>query len=142
MADAAIARPFIGEKHFATLSNKGQVLNAMGNAAEAKTALLEAVKHPTAQAPQIHQLARRLEAMGQKKEAFEIYMVNHERNGDTWPVHVGMARAYIGSGDKVKALEHARKALTLSTKRISKRWCKRSRQAATSRIRTAKRRRG
>ena len=114
----------------------------MGNAAEAKTALLEAVKHPTAQAPQIHQLARRLEAMGQKKEAFEIYMVNHERNGDTWPVHVGMARAYIGSGDKVKALEHARKALTLSTKRISKRWCKRSRQAATSRIRTAKRRRG
>jgi Tfp pilus assembly protein PilF len=34
-----------------------------------------------------------------------------ERNGDVWPVHVGLARVYIASGDTTKALEHARIAI-------------------------------
>jgi hypothetical protein len=109
-ADAAIARPFVGEKNFQTLSNKSQVLDAIGKKEDAKTLLLEAVKHPTAQPTQIHQLGRQMQAAGDNKGALEIFEMNHKKNGDEWPVHVGLARGYMGVGDKAKALEHARKA--------------------------------
>ena len=40
-----------------------------------------------------------------------MFQLNAERNGDAWPVHVGLARAYAATGDNQKALEHAKKAL-------------------------------
>jgi Flp pilus assembly protein TadD len=42
----------------------------------------------------------------------DIFKLNFERNGDTWPTHVGLARGYAAAGDSKQALEHARKALT------------------------------
>jgi Tfp pilus assembly protein PilF len=33
------------------------------------------------------------------------------RNGEQWPVHVGLARGYAANGDPKQALEHARQAL-------------------------------
>jgi hypothetical protein len=45
------------------------------------------------------------------KEALEVFQLNADRNGDNWPVHVGLARGYAAVGDTGKALEHARKAL-------------------------------
>ena len=44
--------------------------------------------------------------------AIKIFKLNAERNGDAWPVHVGLARAYSANGDYKQALEHAQKALT------------------------------
>ena len=44
-------------------------------------------------------------------EAMKVFRYNAERNGDVWPVHVGLARVYAASGDLPKALEHAQKAL-------------------------------
>ena len=41
----------------------------------------------------------------------QIFEYNAERNGDAWPVHVGLARGYAAKGDAKQALEHARKAL-------------------------------
>jgi Tfp pilus assembly protein PilF len=41
----------------------------------------------------------------------EIFKLNYERNGEQWPVHVGLARGYAANGDSKQALEHARKAL-------------------------------
>ena len=41
----------------------------------------------------------------------ELFKLNAERYGaDTWPVTVGLARAYSASGDYKKALEYAKKA--------------------------------
>ena len=39
-----------------------------------------------------------------------MFKYNFERNGDAWPVHVGLARGYMAVGDNAKALEHAKKA--------------------------------
>jgi tetratricopeptide (TPR) repeat protein len=110
-AETAVSNPFIGQVDFNTLSAKAQVLSKMGRDAEAGKIMQTALRSPTATAPQIHQYGRQL--MGQKKnaEAMEVFKLNAERNGDAWPVHVGLARAYSAAGDLPKALEHAQIAV-------------------------------
>jgi hypothetical protein len=51
--------------------------------------------------------------LGEKKakQALEVFQRNFERNGEQWPVHVGLARGYAANGEPKLALEHARKAL-------------------------------
>ena len=60
---------------------------------------------------QIHTYGRVLISAHKNAEALEIFKFNAERNGDVWPVNVGLARGYSATGDIPKALEHARKAL-------------------------------
>ncbi len=110
-ADAAIAMPFIGQKNFATLSTKAQVLAKMGRMEEAKTTMDAAIHDPAATATEIHQYGRQLQAQKQTAEAIKIFKYNAERNGDAWPVHVGLMRAYAEEGDLKQALEHAKKAV-------------------------------
>lgn len=110
-ADAAISLPFVGRSDFNTLSTKALVLTKMGRDPEAKTVMQTALHLPAATPAEIHQYGRQLLAAKKNKEAFEVFQYNAERNGDTWPVHVGLARGYSAIGDLEKALEHARKAL-------------------------------
>ncbi len=107
-ADNAIQT--IGTGSMATLSVKAQILAKMGRGDEAKTLMQTALKLPTTTPGEIHQYGRTL--LGQKKnaEALEVFKYNFERNGDAWPIHVGLARGYMAVGDNAKALEHARKA--------------------------------
>ncbi|HNE28141.1 MAG TPA: hypothetical protein PLW66_03185, partial [Saprospiraceae bacterium] len=42
------------------------------------------------------------------QKALEVFELNHKKNGDAWPVHVGLARGYSATGDLKKALEHAK----------------------------------
>jgi len=109
-AEIAIGRQFIGEANFTTLSNKAQVLEKLGRKDEAKAAMQLAVHHSSATPQELHQYGRRLLAEKKEKEALEIFKLNFERNGETWPVHVGLARGYAANGDPKQALEHARKA--------------------------------
>jgi Flp pilus assembly protein TadD len=109
-AEIAIGRPFIGEANFTTLGNKAQVLAKLGRNEEAKAAMQLAVHHPSATPLDLHQYGRSLLAEKKEKEALEIFLLNQERNGDRWPVHVGLARGYAANGDPKQALEHARKA--------------------------------
>jgi hypothetical protein len=111
-AEVAVGKPFIGEANFTTLSTKSQVLDKLGRKEEAKAAMQLAVHHPSASPLDLHQYGRRLLAEKKDKEALEIFLLNRERNGDQWPVHVGLARGYAANGDSKQALEHARKALT------------------------------
>jgi Flp pilus assembly protein TadD len=60
---------------------------------------------------EIHQYGRQLLAANKPEEAMVVFQFNKERNGDAWPVHVGLARGYAAAGDKAKALEHAKLAL-------------------------------
>lgn len=110
-ADEAIGKPFIGETRFDTLSTKAKILAKLGREAEAKPIMLAALHSPSATPLDIHLYGRQL--LGEKKidEAMQIFQYNAERNGDAWPVHVGLARGYAAKGDTNQALEHAKKAL-------------------------------
>ena len=110
-AEIAVSKQFIGEPNFTTLSNKAAVLSKMGRKAEAAKSMDLAVHHPTAGPLDLHQYGRRLLADKQPQEALAIFKLNAERNGDAWPVHVGLARGYAAVGDTKQALEHAKKAL-------------------------------
>jgi tetratricopeptide (TPR) repeat protein len=110
-ADAAITAPYIGRADFTTLSVKAQVLSKLGREDEAKTVMQTALHNPTATPLAIHQYGRQLLGAKKNAEALAVFQYNAERNGDVWPVHVGLARGYSATGDLPKALEHARKAL-------------------------------
>lgn len=110
-ADYAISAPFVGQRNFQTLSTKSQVLAKLGKGAEAAALMKSAIEFPGATPAQIHQYGRQLLGEKRIKEALEVFQLNAKRHGDTWPVHVGLARGYAASGDLAKALEHARKAL-------------------------------
>jgi Flp pilus assembly protein TadD len=109
-ADTAINKQFIGQANFGTLSTKALVLTKMGRQDEAKTLMQTALKLPGTTPLEIHQYGRTLLNAKQSKEALEVFKYNAERNGDTWPVHVGLARGYAAVGDTQQALEHAKKA--------------------------------
>jgi hypothetical protein len=109
-ADTAINKQFIGQANFGTLSTKALVLTKMGRPDEAKTLMQTALKLPGTTPLEIHQYGRTLLNAKQSKEALEVFKYNAERNGDTWPVHVGLARGYAAVGDTQQALEHAKKA--------------------------------
>ena len=110
-AEIAVSKQFIGEVNFTTLSNKAMVLDKLGRKDEAMTVMQTAVRHPSATPLDLHQYGRRLLADKKAMEAMEIFKLNYERNGEQWPVHVGLARGYAANGDPKQALEHARKAL-------------------------------
>jgi Protein of unknown function (DUF2911) len=110
-AEAAISLPGIGQQNFDTLGTKAQVLSKLGKAAEAKSAMETAIHLPGTTSLQLHQYGRLLLAAHKNAEALEVFKLNEQRNGDAWPVHVGLARGYSATGDIAKALEHARKAL-------------------------------
>jgi tetratricopeptide (TPR) repeat protein len=110
-AEIAVSKQFIGEANFTTLNNKALVLEKLGRNTEAEQAMNLAVHHQSATPLDLHQYGRRLLAEKKNKEALLIFQLNSERNGDQWPVHVGLARGYAANGDPKQALEHARKAL-------------------------------
>lgn len=110
-SDAAISATFIGQANFATLSTKAQILSKLKREAEAKDLMKTALSLPGTTSIEIHQYGRQLLAAKDNKEALEVFLVNQKRNGDAWPVHVGLARGYAATGDLPSALEHARKAL-------------------------------
>jgi len=109
-AEAAISAPFIGNENFTTLSTKSQVLAALGRGDEANAVMEQAIRHPTATVTQIHGYGRLLQTQGRTADAVHVFKLNGEINGDVWPVHVGLARAYSAEGDFETALVHARKA--------------------------------
>ncbi len=110
-ADAAISKPFIGAANFSTLGIKAQLLSKLGREDEARKIMETAVRLPGTTPLEIHQYGRQLITAKKNKEALEMFQLNAQRNGDAWPVHVGLARGYAATGDLAKALEHARKAL-------------------------------
>jgi tetratricopeptide (TPR) repeat protein len=110
-AESAVAMPFIGQANFRTLSTKAQLQARLGQEAEAKKTMDAAINSPGTLPTQIHVYGRQLMAQKKFAEALAVFELNQKRNGDAWPVHVGLARAYSATGDLKRALEHAEKAL-------------------------------
>jgi len=119
-ADAAISRLFIGKKTFATLSTKALVLQKMGKDSDADAVMQEALRLPGTTPTEIHQYGRQLQGAKKTDEAIKIFKFNAEKNGDAWPVEVGLARAYSAQGDLKQALDHAKKALTQAPDPLNK----------------------
>jgi hypothetical protein len=119
-ADTAINMPFVGQANFNTLGTKAQLLSKLGRNKEATATMDTALKLPGTTATEIHQYARQLQAAKKTDEAVAVFKYNAERNGDAWPVHVGLARAYAATGDIKQALEHAQKALPQAPDPINK----------------------
>ncbi len=111
-AEIAVSKQYIGEANFTTLSNKALVLEKMGRADDAAATMQTAIHHPSATPLDLHQYGRKLLAEKKPGEALAVFRLNAERNGEQWPVNVGLARGYAATGDLKQALEHARKALT------------------------------
>lgn len=107
-ADAAIAGQFVGQRNFATLSNKFAVLDKMGRTAEAEAMLAELLN--TGTVFQLHQLGRQSLAAGKKERALEVFKKNVERHPGVWPANYGLARGLSATGNYPAALEALLKA--------------------------------
>jgi tetratricopeptide (TPR) repeat protein len=118
-AEMAISSP-IGQTNFETLSTKAMVLTKMGKSDEVKALMQTALKLPGTTSIQIHQYGRTLLNLKRNQEALEVFKYNFERNGDAWPVHVGLMRGYAAVGDTKQALEHAQKAVTQAPDALNK----------------------
>ena len=110
-AEMASSAP-VGQPNFDTLSTKALLLAKLGRDPEAKTVMQTALQQPGTTPLQIHQYGRQLLGARKTAEAMEVFKLNAQRNGDAWPVHVGLARGFSALGDSKQALEHAKKALT------------------------------
>jgi tetratricopeptide (TPR) repeat protein len=119
-ANDSINRQFIGQANFTTLSTKAQILTKLGRDADATTTMQTALKLPNTTPFEIHQYGRQLLAAKKVDQALEVFQLNASRNGDEWPVHVGLARGYAAKGDNKQALEHAKKALTQAPDPLNK----------------------
>jgi len=119
-ADDSINRQFIGQANFTTLSTKAQLQAKLGREADAASTMQVALKLPTTTTFEIHQYGRQLLAAKKVDEALAVFQLNASRNGDQWPVHVGLARGYAAKGDNKQALEHAKKALVQAPDPLNK----------------------
>ena len=109
--ETAITLPGIGQTNFSTLSTKAQILAKMSRTEEASAVMAKALDLPGTTVFEIHQYGRQLLAQGKPQEALAVFEKNAKRFGDTWPVHVGLARGYSATGDYKTALKHAELAL-------------------------------
>ena len=110
-AQAAVARQFIGQENFRTLSTLADAQEAAGMATESKATREKAFTHNTAGPIDLHQYARGLLTRGQKEEALRVWQLNAKRFQDAWPVNVGLARGYSAVGRYKDALKYAKLAL-------------------------------
>ena len=111
-AEKAATNPNVGEENFQNLATLWRAQLANGKDAEAAKTFDRALAHPTAQPIPIHMLGRQLQAAGKKDDAVKVFMLNARRFPNQWPVNVGLARAYAATGDKKKALEAAKLAIS------------------------------
>ena len=106
--DYALTARFVGERTFATLSAKGQVLERLGRVDESKKIMDEALRLATA--GEIHQYGRQLLAQKKAERALEVFKLNVELHPNVWPVNYGLARGYSAVGNYQAALEAIEKA--------------------------------
>jgi hypothetical protein len=110
-ADNSISLPGVGQANFGNHFTKAQILEKLSRGSEANTVMATALDLPSVQPIEIHQYGRFLLSQTKPKEALAVFQKNAARFGDTWPVHVGLARGFSAVGDYATALKHAEKAL-------------------------------
>jgi tetratricopeptide (TPR) repeat protein len=100
-----------GQVNFTTLSTLADLQEANNLVAEAKKTRDRALHDPTAGPGDLHQYARQLLAQKKVTEAVAVFQLNAKLHPSTWPIHVGLARAYAAQGHRKEAIEEAKKGL-------------------------------
>lgn len=108
-----------GVKSFSALSVQSGILRKMGKTADADKMMEAALVNATVM--ELHGYGRQLIGEKKYKEALAIFQKNFEKNGDTWPTHVGLMRGYSANGDLKNALKHAKIALGQAPDDVNKR---------------------
>jgi hypothetical protein len=101
-AEAAVSRPYVGQRNFLTLSNQAAVLEKLGRGGEATKVMDEAL--PLGTPGEVHQYGRRMIAEKRPERALEIFQLNARRHPGVWPVNYGLARGYSAVGNYAAAL--------------------------------------
>lgn len=96
---------FNGQKTFAALQLKADVLTALNRGAEADAVMKDALA--TATVNDIHQYGKSLLASGKNEKALEIFKLNRQKNPtDKFTTFVGLARGYTALGNKKEAVKN------------------------------------
>lgn len=96
---------FNGQKTFAAMQLKADILTALNREAEAGAVMKDAMTIATMN--DIHQYARSLMAAGKNEKALEIFKLNREKNkDDKFTTFVGLARGYTAVGNKKEAIKN------------------------------------
>ena len=110
-AQKAVSGQFVGSENFKTLGTLAQLQLANGMKQEAKQTIAKAMNGVPPGVIETHMFARGLQIRGSNDLAMDVFLTNAKRHAKQWPVQLGLARGYATSGNKKKALEHARLAL-------------------------------
>jgi tetratricopeptide (TPR) repeat protein len=96
---------FNGQKTFASMQLKADVLTAMNRGQEADAVMKDAMA--TATVNDIHQYGKSLLAAGKNEKALEVFKFNRQRNStDKFTTYVGLARGHTALGNKKEAIKN------------------------------------
>ncbi|WP_340073619.1 DUF2911 domain-containing protein [Leptobacterium sp. I13] len=105
-----ISGQFYSQKTFTNLQIKSQILAKMGKNAEAAATMEEATD--LGSSIELYQYGRLLMRQNDNDKALTIFKKNEKIHGsNTWPVSLGIARAYSAAGKYKTALKYLEKAL-------------------------------
>lgn len=111
-AQKSVSSPGVGQANSTTLGTLCMAQFAAGKQADG-LATLDRMLAQGGQTPgPLHMFGRQLQMAEHKDAAMRVYLANAKMNAGKWPVEMGLARGYDMSGDKKKALAHAKIALT------------------------------
>lgn len=108
-----------GQNTFTNATIKAGILEKMGKQSEADVIMKASLDN--ANVSELHMYGRQLLQRKNIEEAFKVFELNLKKHNGVWPSHVGMMRAYDAKGDYIKALEHAKMALTQAPDDLNKR---------------------
>lgn len=108
-ADRATDPGFGNNQNFTTLSTKAGLERKLGRVTDADKTMQAAIDK--AGIFELHGYGRQLISDKKYDEALVIFKKNKEKNGDVWPINMGLMRGYSAVGDTKKALEYGEAAL-------------------------------
>jgi hypothetical protein len=96
---------FNGQKTFAALQTKAEILSSLNRSPEADALMNDAMK--SASMLEIHQYGRALLTSARNERALEVFQLNRQRHkDDTFTTFVGLARGYTAVGNKNEAIKN------------------------------------
>ncbi|WP_316772929.1 DUF2911 domain-containing protein [Pedobacter frigiditerrae] len=117
-ADKAMGSSFPGERNFLTLSAKANYLIKENKIADADVLMKEAITYGTA--PQLNAYANSLMAQKKEKEAATIYLLNYTKYPTVFVTNYSLAKMYVATNQKEKAIKLAKSALQYSNNEAQK----------------------
>lgn len=103
---------YFGERNFLTLSTYAGLLEKLNQKKKADSVMTKAL--PMATLLQLNSYGRSLLRQDKKKEAFEIYKLNYDKNPNDIYARLGMIYGYWSLGNTKEALSFANKAIEIS----------------------------